>query len=257
MRPVLVDLGPLQVNAWGVMAALAALAAARVAGAELQRRGHARADSWPLALAGAIGGLIGAKLYFLAEHPDRITDAANLLSGEGFTWYGGVLGGTLAVLAVARRRGLAPAVTAASLVPALALAYAIGRIGCQLAGDGTYGTATDVPWAMSYPDGIVPTTQRVHPTPVYETLAGLVIFAILWRLRTRLSEWRLVGVYLVLSGAERFTVELVRRNEEILTGVTQPQLWALGGALAGLALLAAARPRRPPQPAATAFLRTL
>ena len=257
MRPVLVELGPLQVNAWGFMAALAVLASARVAGAELQRRGHARADAWPLVLAGAIGGLIGAKLYFLAEHPDRITDAANLLSGEGFTWYGGVLGGTLAVLAVARRRGLAPAVTAASLVPALALAYAIGRIGCQLAGDGTYGTPTDVPWAMSYPDAIVPTTQRVHPTPIYETLAGLLIFAILWRLRTRLSEWRLVGVYLVLSGAERFAVEFVRRNEEILAGLTQPQLWALGGALAGLALVAAARPRRPPQPAAAGFPRTL
>ena len=98
---------------------------------------------------------------------------------------------------------------------------------------------------MSYPDGIVPTTQRVHPTPLYETLAGLVIFAILWRLRTRLSAWRLVGVYLVLSGAERFAVELVRRNEEILAGVTQPQLWALGGALAGLALVAAARPGDP------------
>ncbi|MCA1677451.1 MAG: prolipoprotein diacylglyceryl transferase [Actinobacteria bacterium] len=163
------------------------------------------------------------------------------MSGEGFTWYGGVLGGTAAVLLVARRRGLTPAVTAASLVPALALGYAIGRIGCQLAGDGTYGIPSDLPWAMSYPDGIVPTTQRVHPTPVYETLAGVLIFAVLWQLRTRLCAWRLVGVYLVLSGAERFAVEFVRRNDEVLAGLTQPQLWALAGALAGLALLGTAR----------------
>ena len=94
---------------------------------------------------------------------------------------------------------------------------------------------------MSYPDGIVPTTQRVHPTPVYETLAGLLIFAVLWQLRARLSAWRLVGVYLLLSGIERFAVELVRRNDEVLAGLTQPQLWALAGALAGLALLGTAR----------------
>ena len=104
----------------------------------------------------------------------------------------------------------------------------------------------------------MPTTQRVHPTPVYETLAGLVIFAVLWPLRTRLSAWRLLGVYLVLSGAERFAVEFVRRNEEILAGLTQPQVWALAGALAGLALLTAARPRQPaPQPAAAGFTREL
>lgn len=103
------------------MAALAFLPAAVLAGAELERRGHALADAGPLTLAGAVGGLVGAKLYFLVEHPDRIADAASLLSGEGFTWYGGVLGGTAAVLLVARRRGLTPAVTAARLVPALAL----------------------------------------------------------------------------------------------------------------------------------------
>ena len=257
MRPVLIELGPLQVNSFGVMAALAFLTAAVVAGAELQRRGHSRADAGPLTIAGAIGGVIGAKLYFLIEHPDRIADTSALLSGEGFTWYGGVLGGTAAVLLVARSRGLTPAVTAASLVPALALGYAIGRIGCQLAGDGTYGTASDLPWAMSYPDGIVPTTQRVHPTPVYETLAGLVIFAVLWRLRTRLSAWRLIGVYLLLSGAERFAVELVRRNEEVLAGLTQPQLWALAGALAGLALLVTARHAQQPPGSRTGLERAV
>lgn len=253
MYPVLFELGPLQVNAWGVMAALAFLAAGVVAGGELERRGHARAHARPLTLAGALGGLAGAKLYFLVEHPDRLADATGLLSGDGFTWYGGLLGGIAAVLLVARGRGLPVAVTAASLAPALALGYAIGRIGCQLAGDGTYGTASDLPWAMSYPDGVVPTSERVHPTPVYETLAGLVIFAVLWRLRARLSPWRLVGVYLVLSGVERFAVELVRRNDEVLAGLTQPQLWALAAAVAGLALLARARPRGPlPQPATAA-----
>lgn len=244
MRPTLFSIGPLEVNAWGVMAALAALAAARVLTAGLRRYGEDPAAAWPLVLAGALGGIAGAKLYFLAEHPGRLTDLSASFSGAGFTWYGGMLGGALAVLLVAHRRHVSLPALLGAAAPTLALAYAIGRIGCQLAGDGTYGTASDLPWAMSYPDGIVPTTERVHPTPVYETLGGLVTFAVLWRLRDRMAPVRLFGLYLALAGAQRALVELVRRNDEVAFGLTQPQLWAIGLAAAGLGLLAARRPAR-------------
>ena len=100
-----------------------------------------------------------------------------------------------------------------------ALGYAIGRIGCQLAGDGDYGDVTTLPWGMAYPEGTVPTTQIVHPTPVYETLASLVIFWVLWRMRGRLTApWALFGLYLVLAGVERFAVEFVRATPVVVAG---------------------------------------
>ena len=92
---------------------------------------------------------------------------------------------------------------------------------------------------MSYPHGEVPTTARVHPTPVYETLSSLVIFALLWRWRHRTSAVRLFAAYLVLAGTERFLVEFIRRNTHVLLGLTQPQLFAAAMMLAGAALLAA------------------
>lgn len=139
----------------------------------------------------------------------------------------------------------------AGSTPALALGYAVGRVACQFAGDGTYGQPSDLPWAMAYPDGEVPTTERVHPTPIYETLAGAVFFAILWRLRDRLAPHRLFGLYLLLSGTARFVVGLIRLNDEIVFGLTQPQLFAAVFALAGAALLAWRRqaPIPTPQPA--------
>jgi phosphatidylglycerol:prolipoprotein diacylglycerol transferase len=121
--------------------------------------------------------------------------------------------------------GLVANMTAAPL----ALGYAIGRIGCQLAGDGDYGDLTTLPWGMAYPEGTVPTTDIVHPTPVYETLAGLVIFWILWRMRGRLTApWALFGLYLVLAGAERFLVEFVRATPIVAGGLTTAQFISLG-----------------------------
>ncbi len=231
MRPVLFDLGPVNVNSWGVMVAIAVALAATVLGSELDRHRQRRGDALTLALAAALGGLIGAKLYFLTEN------AATGVSGSGFTWYGGVIGGAIAVLLTARRLRIPLPILLGSAAPALALGYAIGRIGCQLAGDGTYGVPSDLPWAMSYPDGIVPTTIAVHPTPVYETLASLLIFAALWRLRKRVEPLQLFAIYLILAGLERFLVELVRRNDEVFLGLTQPQLWAAALAAGGVILL--------------------
>ena len=104
-----------------------------------------------------------------------------MFSGEGLVWYGGAIGGAVAVLLWARYRDFLGLALLDLCAPALALGYAIGRIGCQLSGDGDYGVASDLPWAMAYPDGTVPTTEEVHPTPVYETLAMGLIAWVLWR----------------------------------------------------------------------------
>jgi phosphatidylglycerol:prolipoprotein diacylglycerol transferase len=128
--------------------------------------------------------------------------------------------------------------------PGLAIGYAVGRIGCQLSGDGDYGIPWDGPWAMAYPDGVVPTEVEVHPTPIYETLALGIATYVLWRLRDRLRPGLLFAVYLVIAGSERFLIEFIRRNEDVAIGLTQAQLLSLAMAIAGVAWLVAAA-RRP------------
>lgn len=236
MRPVLFHVGPVAIESLGVMAILAACAAGLVLRSELRRHTGSGDAAFALAFAAVLGGLVGARIYYLAEHLAH--QGASSLSGLGFTWYGGFLGGAAAVLFVARRREIPTHVLVGAMAPALALGYGIARIGCQLAGDGTYGTASGLPWAMSYPHGVVPISERVHPTPVYETLASLVIFAVLWRLRHRLDPWRIFAFYLLLSGLERFLVEFIRRNQDVVLGLTQPQLFALTFIGGGVVLLA-------------------
>ncbi|HZW43609.1 MAG TPA: prolipoprotein diacylglyceryl transferase family protein, partial [Dermatophilaceae bacterium] len=127
------------------------------------------------------------------------------------------------------------AVSGAAAVP-LTVAYGIGRLGCLLAGDGTYGKPTSVPWAMTFPNGVVPTNVPVHPTPLYEALAAIVIATILWALGKQWNPPAVFGAYLALSGISRFFVEFLRINEPALFGLTQPQLWALVSLLTGVVL---------------------
>ncbi|MGH8982789.1 MAG: prolipoprotein diacylglyceryl transferase [Acidimicrobiia bacterium] len=224
MKPVLIELGHLEVTSYGVSKALAALVGGWLLTRELRRVGRDPELAWALTIAAALGGFAGAKLYYLAERGSEIS--LHDLGGMGFTWYGGLLGGAAAVLLVARLRGIPASLMAGISAVPLAVAYGIGRIGCLLAGDGTYGIASDLPWAMSFPEGTVPTTEQVHPTPLYEALAAFAIAALLWRLRTRLSPLALFALFAVLMGASRFLVEFVRRQEEIVAGLTAPQLWS-------------------------------
>jgi phosphatidylglycerol:prolipoprotein diacylglycerol transferase len=230
VRPELFTIGPFTLYALGAMIGLSLVAAWWVVRRMLDEHGRDGGAALWLTGGAAVGGLVGARVYYLVQHAG---DPGNeVLSGSGLTWYGGLLGG----VALWLRLPLGEVANAAA--PALALGYAIGRIGCQLAGDGDYGVASDLPWAMSYPDGTVPTTERVHPTPVYETLAMLLVFAVLWRLRHRFDRpWALFGLYAVLAGAERFLVEFVRRNDEVWLGLTAAQLTSLALIAVGALIL--------------------
>jgi phosphatidylglycerol:prolipoprotein diacylglycerol transferase len=247
MRPVLFDFGPVEVHSWGVMVAVAFAVAWYVLKVELERLAGRGDAAFAVALAGAVGGIVGSRVYWFFEHLGDVS-LVDSFSGAGFTWYGGVLGGAAAALLTARFKGVRITPLLGAAAPGLALGYAVGRIACQLAGDGTYGVASDLPWAMSYPDGEVPTTERVHPTPVYETLASGAIFVLLWRLRLRLAPARLFALYLVLSGIERFLVEFIRRNDEVVAGLTQPQLLAAAMVAAGAVVLALPRRLAPGVP---------
>jgi len=215
---------------------VAALVAAWLLRRALVRDGRDGDVALPLTVAALVGGFGGAKLYYLAEIGGSLT--VHDLGGTGFTWYGGLIGGAVAVLLVAWRRGvpLAPLAGLASIP--LAVAYGIGRIGCELAGDGTYGKPSDLPWAHSYPDGTVPTTERVHPAALYETAAAFVTAAILWRLRDRLSPVGLFGAFATLMGLSRFLVEFVRINDTVVAGLTVAHLFSLALIALGAVLLA-------------------
>jgi phosphatidylglycerol:prolipoprotein diacylglycerol transferase len=237
-----IDLLGLPLKTFGLCFALAFL----VAGALLSRR--FRELRWPAdqateaLLAALVGGLVGARAYWLIDHWDEAEGdvLGSLFGGAGLTFYGGALGGALAVIAWARWRGRLNARLFDAAAPVLAIGYAIGRVGCQISGDGDYGRESDLPWAMGYPDGVVPTDPgvSVQPTPIYETLGMGVAALVLWSLRDRLPTGVLFGLYLVLAGVERFVVEIWRRNPDVDLGLTAAQVTSVAMVVAGAALLA-------------------
>ena len=245
-----IHLGPLTIQTFGICFAAGFLVAAGIIGRRFRELGDPSEWTWELTFSVMVGGLVGSRLDFMIENWGDVKDDlfGNLFSGTGLIWYGGVVGGALGAVLWARRRDWLGWQLADHACIPLAMGYAIGRIGCQLSGDGDYGTHSDLPWAMSYPHGTVPTTDTVHPTPIYETLAMGLVAMLLWHLRDRLTGGRLFALYLVLAGLERFLVEFIRRNEAVALGLTWAQLLSLAMIAGGVALAAHVR-HRDPQPA--------
>jgi phosphatidylglycerol:prolipoprotein diacylglycerol transferase len=266
-------LGGFTIPTFGLMVACAMLAAYFVLRADLARRGIAdkhSGEAEALISFPCLAGFVGAKLYHLLESPaEFFADPVHLLfSPYGFAWFGGLLAGfaTFALVAWRITRHNAAAGHPVSLLtifdagsPAAALGYGIGRIGCLLSGDGDYGIPTSLPWGMSFPNGLVPTVERVHPTPVYEFIVACAIAWWLWRLgapdhSTRAhpasasrSDARAVSAsarrpgevfaaYLVLTGAARYLVEFIRINPRSFLGMSNAQAAAAASALAGIIL---------------------
>ncbi|WP_341361334.1 prolipoprotein diacylglyceryl transferase family protein [Georgenia sp. M64] len=225
----------IDVQSYGLSKALAALVAAWLLGRAFDTLGLKKDSAHALVLWATVWGFAGAKIYFLLESLPDVT--VHDLGGMGFTWYGGLVGGLGAALVVIRRHHLPVGTVAGAAAVPLTVAYGIGRLGCLVSGDGTYGRPTDLPWGMRFPSGVVATDVPVHPTPVYEALAAALIAVALWRLAGRLSPLAVFGVYLVLSGLSRFLVEFLRLNDAAVLGLTPPQLWALASVVAGVLLV--------------------
>ena len=245
MHPEL-HIGPLTLQTFGIAFGLGFVAAGLVIARRLREIDRPPDWAYEMIFAGLIGGLVGARVDYLIENWDKVSGdvLGNLFSGSGLVWLGGVVGGAIGVLLWAwRRRWLTLSLLDCAAI-GLGIGYAIGRIGCQLSGDGDYGKHTDLPWGMSYPHGTVPTTDTVHPTPVYETIAMGLITLMLWRLRDRLRPGLVFALWLVLSGLERFLVEFIRRNDPVALGLTLPQLISVAMFAAGGVWLARARAPR-------------
>lgn len=251
------NIGPLTLQTFGICFAAAFIAAGALIGKRFVELGKPADWAYEMAFAALIGGVIGARVDYMAQNWSDVESdlLGNLFSGSGLVWFGGAVGGALGVFIWAWRRGFLNRTLLDVAAPALALGYAVGRVGCQVSGDGDYGKPWDGPWAMSYPEGTVPTDDKVHPTPIYESLTMFAVAYGLWRLRDRLTTpGSLFALYLVLAGFERFLVEFIRRNEDVAIGLTQAQLISVAMVLAGVAWLASIRggePRaKPPAPAA-------
>jgi phosphatidylglycerol---prolipoprotein diacylglyceryl transferase len=251
MYPVLFKIGPITIYSLGLLWALGALAAVWILRLELKRYGHDPEVAASVVFAAAIGGLLGARVLFILEEWQSFTHAPFELvfSGAGFSWYGGLVGGAIAAAWIFKKHRVPLARAADMSAPALALAYGIGRIGCFLAGDATWGKVTDVPWAMAFPAAVAgwadpvtgvpyPPGARVHPTQLYELVQSLVVFVILWSIRKRnYPSGMFFYLYLVLTGSMRFIVEFWRANPTVGLAMTEYQWISLVLVILGIGLL--------------------
>ena len=234
-----IHIGPLELQTFGIAFALSFVASGLTMARRFKETGQPVDWVYEMVFAALIGGLVGSRIDYLIQNWDQVSDdiLGNIFSGSGLVFFGGLFGGAIGVIIWALRRGVLSWELADSAAVPIAIGYVVGRVGCQLSGDGDYGTKSDLPWAMAYPDGTVPTTDEVHPTPVYETFAMGFATLVLWHLRDRFAPGVLFGIYLVIVGVERFLIELIRRNDSVVAGLTTPQLVGVAVAALGAAII--------------------
>jgi phosphatidylglycerol:prolipoprotein diacylglycerol transferase len=253
-HPFSYKVGPLTLTGFGLAVLLSFVIAQYIAERELLRRGHDASPISDLIIAAVVGGLLGAKIYYVILF-DR--GWGGIFERAGFVFWGGLIGGTVAVLALAMYRKLSLARITDVGGICVAAAYAVGRTGCWAVGD-DYGRPWQSRFAVQFPEGAPPSTglvlnqefgidvppdntvYAVHPTQIYEVSLALVMFFILWRLRGhRHAEGWLFGVYFILAGIERFIIELFRaKDDRDLGAFTVAQLIAVAALLAGSIIVA-------------------
>ena len=254
-HPFAYGIGPLQVTGFGLAILACFLTGQVVAQGELRRRGIDASPVPDMVFAAVVGGLLGAKLYYVVilHHWDAI------FGRGGFVFWGGLVGGTIAVLAVVVKKKFGVWRMLDVGGPACAAAYAVGRTGCWAVGD-DYGRPWNGFLAVAFPNGAPPSTAgvmaqefgvaippgmspatvlSVYPTQLFEVTMGLLMFGVLWRLRDhKHAEGWLFGVYCVLAGLERFIVEFYRaKDDRLVVGLTYAQLIALAFVAGGVVLM--------------------
>lgn len=237
-------LGGQPITSFGVFMLLSFLTAGYVLRAELRRVDENPDKAWDFVFMAVIGGIVGARGYYvLLNFPQLLEDPVSLIfSRGGLVWYGGFLLATALVIWEIRRQKMSVPATADLMAPALALAYAVGRIGCFMVGD-DWGRPTDSWVGIRFPRGTPATTVQnieqmfgievdpaliekygqvvpVHPTQLYEVGLSTLIFFALWRIRDHdhAKGW-LFMLWLSLAGLERFAVEFLRAKDDRYVGI--------------------------------------
>jgi phosphatidylglycerol:prolipoprotein diacylglycerol transferase len=232
--PFVLHIGPLALTGYGLMMMVAFLVAGWAIQVDLRSRGMGEEYAADIIVGAVIGGLVGAKLWYVA----LTGDLSSIFQRGGFVWYGGFLGGTLGVATAGWLKRVPQRFTMELCAAPLALGYALGRVGCFLVND-DYGIPSTLPWALKFPQGLPRSTVAelsrmgvefppgadpdlvvaVHPTQLYETAIMFLVFVWLWNHRRHQhgTGW-LFAWYLVLAGAERFLVEFVRAKDDRMIG---------------------------------------
>jgi len=258
MYPTLVKFGAFEITTFGLMMFLGFIVGGWILTRNLRRHGMDDDLASSIVMAAALGGILGAKIYYAI----LTRDWRSLIDRAGLVWYGGLMGGAAAVSWVMIRRRVPFWKTADAAAPGLAIGYSLGRIGCFLVGD-DYGRPTDAWFGVAFPKGAPPTTAqslrefgaavdssipanailRVHPTQLYEVGAAFVMFLILQRFNARPHVYgRVFGLFLILLGIERFFVEIVRaKDDRFLGAFTVAQLISVIAVIIGAFIMARAR----------------
>jgi phosphatidylglycerol:prolipoprotein diacylglycerol transferase len=247
MYPVVFRIGSITITSFGLMMFASFIVGAWILGKQLQRYRLPSDLAWDLLAWIAVGGLVGAKLYYVGLHWDDLMadPVRSIFSRGGLVWYGGFIGGVSAYYLQIRRRKLPMATMFDATAPALAIAYATGRLGCFLVGD-DYGLPTDAWYGVAFPEGSPPSTAgylrsvganvpagipdtqilSVHPTQVYEIALALVMFTLLWNLGRRAHrQGQLFGLFMIMYAIERFLIEFVRaKSDRLFLGLSTSQL---------------------------------
>jgi len=206
---------------------------------EFKRNKYSPLDYFILIFVTLMTGIIGSKIYYLLLYWDKFIRHPSefIFSPAGSGWYGGLILGILSILIVSRLKHIPPLHVLDIITTILPLGQAFGRLGCFLAGC-CRGIPTSVPWAMSFPNGALPTSDRVHPTQLYEMIIYLCVFLLLWKLRKKnLKDGSLFSLYLILAGLGRFIIEFIRLTPKTSIYLTIPQIFALAGILTGCYML--------------------
>jgi phosphatidylglycerol---prolipoprotein diacylglyceryl transferase len=237
---------PHTIPTFGLMLWVASVVAAYVVDRNF-RRARIDADAVGMVAVAVVAGIVGAKLWHVIDTPWEFREMGwrVLWDSAGFAWFGGLLFGIGALIFQGWWAKIGALRTLDLAAPAAAFGYGVGRIGCFLSGDGCYGIETNLPWGMSFPHGVDPTLARVHPTPLYELGAGLLIGWWLWRRGSKpRPTGAILGEYLLLAGIARFLVEFIRRNPKVLWGLSNAQIAAAGSAIVGALLILFVSTRR-------------
>ena len=238
MYPVILEIGPIKIYSFGLMLVTAFYTCYGLLYLEMKRLKYDTEIASDIIFWSAVGGVLGAKIYYLIENLDRtIQDPIGMIfSGSGLVFLGGLIGSIICVSIVLKNRNLPWYLFADIIAPLIMIGYAIGRLGCFLVGD-DYGLPSSLPWAVSFPEGLPPTTIssfaayypwidtsginsevfKVHPTQLYESAVGILLFLFLWSRRKKNQKaGTMFFSYLLLAGIERFFIEFLRTNEKYL-----------------------------------------
>lgn len=240
MYPELLHIGPLTIYTYGFMMATAFLVCYLILKYEIKKRGDDPEIASNIIFWGAIGGIVGAKIFYMVEfYQDFLQDPLGMIfSGAGLVFHGGLVGGTIAVILVIRHAKKPLGEYADIIGPILLVGQGIGRIGCFFAGC-CHGIACNLPWAVTFPHASPPADYPVHPTQLYETIINFTMFFVLVKfVRPRLKKsWMTFAIYLMIAGLERFLLEFIRVNPKVAWGLSSAQFTSMGIFIAGLILL--------------------